>query len=362
MLSQCLNIKTIGSLISSNELKKKLATSAQLKHSINIHREQLIETFNGNNDKLVVIVGPCSIHDSRAALQFAIQLKEIADCYKNTLKIVMRTYFEKPRSVIGWKGYIHDPQLDGSCQFNQGIFQARKLLMSINDLGLATGCEVLNSNYCPYYIDLISWSSIGARTVDSQPHRELASSLPCPVGFKNSIDGNIDSAISACLSSKEKHIIHERTEEGEMISYETQGNSNSHIILRGGKRPNYHSIDIINAHKDKSNKNVTTGLMIDCSHGNSLKNYKNQNKVAKEVARQIAAGCLHISGVMLESFLVAGSQPIAPINDLTYGKSITDQFIDIEETAQLLKILSSAVLTRRHKQNNECQIKKDISA
>ncbi len=349
MYDHSMNISSLSPLHSVEMVKHKLTLPTQLATQINTQREEIAQILVGNSDKLLVIAGPCSIHDIDATVEYGQKLKQLSTKHQDNLLIIMRTYLEKPRSINGWKGFINDPYLDASYHFNDGISQARQLLLTLNNMGLPCATELLTQAYCPYLIDLLSWVSIGARTVESQPHRELASGLPCPVGFKNSTDGNIQVAINAVLCAKKSHVIHHQLANQGMCTSQTQGNDNSHIVLRGGIKPNYQSINITNTCHLLAANELTPNVIVDCSHGNSEKNHNNQNVVANELARQLASGSRQIAGVMLESFLVEGKQEIAPLNQLTYGQSITDACIDFTETENIITSLSQAIVERRQR-------------
>jgi len=292
-------------------------------------------------------VGPCSIHDTEAAIDYAKQLKVLQSKYSNELLIVMRVYFEKPRTTVGWKGLISDPDLDKSFHVAKGLNLARNLLMQINELGLPAGTEFLDMVTGQYISDLISWGAIGARTTESQVHRELASALSCPVGFKNGTDGNIQIALDAIKASSVPHVLYSPDKSGQMCIYQTHGNPHAHVILRGGKNPNYHAVDIKETQRALTKVEINAGIMVDCSHGNSYKDHNKQIDVAQSIAEQISSGTNGISGVMIESFIVPGNQKVVANQPLTYGQSITDACVDLSTTENMLDLLSSAVLDRR---------------
>ncbi len=362
MYDHSMNISPLSPLLSVESVKQSLALPAQLAAQINSQREEIAQILAGNSDKLLVIAGPCSIHDTDAAIEYGQKLQQLSAKHQDNLLIVMRAYLEKPRTISGWKGFINDPYLDGSYHFNDGITRARQLLLTLNNIGLPCATELLTQAYCPYLIDLLSWVSIGARTVESQPHRELASGLPCPVGFKNTTDGNVQVAINAALCAKQSHVIHHQLADQGMFSSQTQGNGCSHIVLRGGTKPNYQSINISNACNLLVANELPPNVIVDCSHGNSEKKHSNQKVVANELARQLASGSRQISGVMLESFLVAGKQAIAPLHQLTYGQSITDACIDFTETEEIIASLSQAIVARRRQELAATQLKQSIRA
>ena len=301
----------------------------------------------GADDRLLVVIGPCSIHDYDAAMEYARRLKGEADRLKNDLLVVMRVYFEKPRTTVGWKGLINDPHLDGSFAINEGVRLARRLLWDINELGLPAGTEFLDMITPQYIADLISWGAIGARTTESQVHRELASGLSCPVGFKNGTDGNIRIAVDAIKAAQAPHHFLSVTKAGHSAIVSTSGNEDCHLILRGGNGPNYDAASVAAACKELSASGVQGKLMIDFSHANSSKQHKLQVNVARDVAGQLADGNDRIMGVMVESHLKEGRQDLKPGVELEYGKSITDACIGWEDSLTVLDVLAEAVRQRR---------------
>jgi len=305
--------------------------------------------LHGEDDRLIVIVGPCSIHDPEAALDYAKKLAVLREKYKEQLHIIMRVYFEKPRTSIGWKGLINDPDLTGKFNINEGLRVARHLLLELAELGVPAATEFLDLISPQYIADLISWGAIGARTTESQAHRELSSGISCPIGFKNGTYGNLDIAINAIKAASQSHHFLSVTKEGHSAIFKTKGNNDCHIILRGGKRPNYDEVSVSEAVEQLQKAGLKPTLMIDFSHANSYKNYRNQPKVAKSIAIQIANGVKAISGVMIESHLVEGNQNAEQIDkqDLTYGQSITDACIGWDDTEKVIKVLSDAVKARR---------------
>lgn len=305
--------------------------------------------MRGEDDRLMVVVGPCSIHDPKAAIDYAERLKPLAEKYAADLQIIMRVYFEKPRTVVGWKGLLNDPHLDGSFEINTGLRIGRKLLADICEMGLPTGAEFLDTIFPQFIADAISWSAIGARTTESQVHRELASGLSMPVGFKNGTGGNVQMAIDAVRSSRESHWFPSVTKQGVTAIFQTTGNQDAHAILRGGSRTgtNYEAKDIEPVLEDLKKVNLPPYVVVDCSHANSNKDHKRQGIVAQALADQIAAGQTGIAGIMLESNLVEGNQKYNPNGDNVYGQSITDACINIEETAEILEALAQAVQQRR---------------
>ena len=310
-------------------------------------RQNISDIIHGRDDRLVVVVGPCSIHDPKAAIEYAKKLKNLESSLSSELKIVMRVYFEKPRTTVGWKGLINDPNLDDSYDVNKGLREARKILLNINEIGLPAATEYLDIITPQYISDLISWGAIGARTTESQVHRELASGLSCPVGFKNSTNGSIQVAIDAIGSASQPHIFLSITKEGKSAIFNSSGNKDCHVILRGGKIPNFESKFIKETSSNLAKSGNSTSLMVDMSHGNSQKQFKKQLLVNKDIADQIASGERSIFGVMIESHLVEGNQSIGPKESLTYGQSITDACVSWEDTEVMLKLLSSAVKSRR---------------
>lgn len=310
-------------------------------------RQAIHNVLFSNDDRLIVIVGPCSIHDSKSALEYASKLLEYKNKFADDLLIVMRVYFEKPRTRTGWKGLINDPDLDNSFDINKGVRTARKLLVEINELGIPAGTEFLDIVSGQYYSDLISWGAIGARTTESQVHRELASGLSCPVGFKNGTDGNLNIACDAIFSSAEPHIFLSPTNSGKMAIFTTKGNTDTHIILRGGKVPNYDKTQVSQAIKTLESNNLPPRLMIDLSHANSQKQFHKQIEVGQNIAAQIIDGQTNIIGVMIESHLVESNQKLQFETPLHYGQSITDACLSFEDTIPLLACLSSAVQQRQ---------------
>ncbi len=337
----------IENLVSPAELAEKIPLSDDTANFIIQSRKEIEAVINGDDDRLLVIIGPCSIHDTEAAIDYAKKLKVLHDKYQQELLIVMRVYFEKPRTTVGWKGLISDPDLDKSFHVAKGLNLARNLLMDINELGLPAGTEFLDMVTGQYISDLICWGAIGARTTESQVHRELASALSCPVGFKNGTDGNIQIAVDAIKASSVPHVLYSPNKSGQMSIYQTHGNPHAHVILRGGKEPNYHPDDIKNTLEKLAGNKIGAGIMIDCSHGNSYKDHNKQIDVAQSIAEQIRAGKTGVSGVMIESFLVEGNQKVIENKPLTYGQSITDACVDLPESEKMLSLLSDSIKQRR---------------
>ncbi|MGM0563832.1 MAG: 3-deoxy-7-phosphoheptulonate synthase AroG [Pseudomonadota bacterium] len=310
-------------------------------------RQGIHNILNDEDDRMMVLVGPCSIHDPKAALEYANKLKALSDELKDDLLIVMRVYFEKPRTTVGWKGLINDPNLDGSFEINKGLRLARKVLLDINGLGLPAGTEYLDLITPQYVSDLISWGAIGARTTESQCHRELSSGLSCPVGFKNGTDGGLQVAVDAIGAAERPHHFISVTKEGHSAIFTTAGNEDCHVILRGGKQPNYDAASVDDASEMLAKSGLRQKLMIDTSHANSRKIHERQIDVAKDIANQVSKGDKRIFGVMVESHLVAGNQKVVDGVAETYGQSITDACIGWPETEDLLRDLAKAVRQRR---------------
>lgn len=316
-------------------------------------RQASHEILHGNDDRLIVVVGPCSIHDTKAALEYAKKLTVLREELGDQLHIVMRVYFEKPRTSIGWKGLINDPDLTGKFNINEGLRVARHLLLELAEQGMPAATEFLDLISPQYIADLISWGAIGARTTESQAHRELASGMSCPIGFKNGTYGNLDIAINAIQSASHSHHFLSVTKEGHSAIFTTKGNDDCHLILRGGRRPNYDEVSVSEAIQQLEDVSLRATLMIDFSHANSKKDFSNQPKVAKSIAIQISNGVKEISGVMIESHLVEGNQNAEKIKkeELTYGQSITDACIGWADTEKVLRELAAAVTARRSLEN-----------
>ncbi|OAT21488.1 3-deoxy-7-phosphoheptulonate synthase [Proteus myxofaciens] len=341
-----LRTKALDSLVTPETLAIEFPISQEISNNITSARQRIEAILSGEDKRLLVIVGPCSIHDPKAAKEYATKLNQLKTHYQDRLEIVMRAYFEKPRTVVGWKGLISDPFLDNSCNINEGIRIARKLLIEINQLGLPTATEFLDMVTGQYIADLISWGAIGARTTESQVHREMASALSCPVGFKNGTDGNTRIAIDAIRAARVSHTFLSPDKHGQMTIYQTSGNPYGHIILRGGKKPNYHASDIADAIDALKQLDLPEHLVIDFSHGNCEKIHRRQLEVARNIGEQIKDGSQAIVGVMAESFLQEGTQKVVPNKSLNYGQSITDPCLSWEDTEQLLELLAQAVDSR----------------
>jgi 3-deoxy-7-phosphoheptulonate synthase len=336
----------IENLASPAQLAEEIPLSEATADFIMQSRKEIEAVISGEDKRLLVVIGPCSIHDTEAAIDYAKQLTVLRDKYKEELLIVMRVYFEKPRTTVGWKGLISDPDLDKSFKVAKGLKLARNLLVEINELGLPAGTEFLDMVTGQYISDLISWGAIGARTTESQVHRELASALSCPVGFKNGTDGNVKIALDAIQAASVPHVLYSPDKSGQMCIYQTHGNPYSHVILRGGKVPNYHAEDIKNTCEQLDKSGLSKSIMIDCSHGNSYKDHNKQIDVARSLAEQITNGEESIFGVMIESFIEPGNQAVKADTPLIYGKSITDACINLTVSEEVLSLLANAVKTR----------------
>jgi len=342
-----LRIRDITQVISPQALHQEFPITETAAETVYNTRREIQQILHGDDDRLLVVVGPCSVHDPQAACEYAQGLNQIRDELAGDLLIVMRVYFEKPRTTVGWKGLINDPTLDNSFQINKGLRLARKLLLDINELGLPAGTEFLDLISPQYIADMVSWGAIGARTTESQGHRELASGLSCPVGFKNATDGAVKVAIDAIHAAARPHVFMSVTKEGQSAIFSTTGNVDTHIILRGGHRPNYDTESVNIASDEISESGLTPKIMIDLSHANSRKKPEKQIQVGRDVAGQIARGDRRIIGVMIESHLVAGSQHLSSGTDLVYGQSVTDACIGWDDTVPLLTELAQATAKRR---------------
>ena len=344
-----IRIRSVRPLISPAILEEELPLSPSGEAQIQQSRSAVADIILGQDDRLLAIVGPCSVHDPAAALEYARKLQPLAVHLSPDLLVVMRVYFEKPRTVVGWKGLINDPGLDGSFQINKGLRLARKLLLDVTEVGLPIATEFLDTTLGQYYADLISWGAIGARTTESQVHRELASGLSMPVGFKNRTDGDLQVAVDAILSAQYPHSFPSLTHEGAPAVLTTSGNEHGHLVLRGGSRsgPNFEAPHIAQALALLQKAGAPAAILVDCSHANSGKRYERQPEVAHDVAQQMAAGQAAIIGVMLESHLVAGAQSVVPGQPLRYGQSITDGCLSLEDTVPVLEELAQAVRQRR---------------
>jgi 3-deoxy-7-phosphoheptulonate synthase len=348
-----LRIRAIEELVAPSVLLREFAVTVDAANTVSYARHAIHRILHGADDRVVIIVGPCSIHDVKAASEYAEKLLELKKRLAGELLVAMRVYFEKPRTTVGWKGLINDPGLDGSFRINEGLRVARELLLRLNDMGMPVGCEFLDMITPQYIGDLISWGAIGARTTESQVHRELASGLSCPVGFKNGTDGSVRIAVDAMRAAHAPHHFMGVTKGGHSAIVSTTGNEDCHVVLRGGKTPNYDAASVSAACKALGEAGLAQKLMIDLSHSNSSKQYEKQVEAGMDVAGQIAAGDERIAGVMAESHLKAGRQDLVAGKPLVYGQSITDACIGWDETRQLLEALAQAVRARRLKKAQE---------
>jgi len=342
-----LRISGMQEVIPPAQLHEQLPITDHASETIFEARNATQKILQGKDDRLIVIVGPCSIHDPDAAREYASRLAPIIKQLKNELQIIMRVYFEKPRSVVGWKGLINDPYLDGSFKINDGLHISRQLLLDLAEMDIPAATEYLDLISPQYVADLISWGAIGARTTESQAHRELASGLSCPVGFKNATDGGLQIAVDATLSASKPHHFMSLTKAGHSAIFSTTGNPDCHVILRGGKKPNYDAASINDAAEVIGRSGLPARMMVDCSHANSGKDHLQQEVVCRDIAKQISEGEERIIGVMLESHLVAGRQNVEADKKLTYGQSITDACMSWDNSAVLLNELATAVRQRR---------------
>lgn len=344
-----LRISEIKPLISPAVLSHHLPLSDRASKLVSTARQDCENILKLEDDRLLVVVGPCSIHDPGAAIEYASRLKATAARHAGELLVVMRVYFEKPRTTVGWKGLINDPHLDGSFDINHGLHIARELLIELAEMGIPAGTEFLDTITPQYYADLISWGAIGARTTESQVHRELASGLSMPVGFKNGTGGSLQIALDAILASSGQHHFLSVTKQGVTAIVATRGNDACHLILRGSSQgPNYDSASIADVCLQLESAGLPPSVMVDCSHGNSLKDFRNQPKVAASICDQIASGCKAITSVMVESNLIEGSQKLkGGLAELNYGQSVTDECIGWQNTEEILDEFAKAVIMRR---------------
>jgi 3-deoxy-7-phosphoheptulonate synthase len=334
-------------LLAPMRVMRELAASDRASETTFAGRKAVHDILRGADDRLLVVVGPCSIHDDESALDYARRLAAERERLQHDLAIVMRVYFEKPRTTVGWKGFINDPHMNETFDMNEGLRLARKLLLAVNELGLPCGTEFLDLISPQYIADLIAWGAIGARTTESQSHRQLASGLSCPVGFKNGTDGNIRIAVDAIKAAAARHHFISVTKSGHVAVFKTAGNEDCHVILRGGKAPNYAAASVEAACRDLAAAGLAQRLMVDCSHANSGKDYRRQGEVAKDVGAQLAKGEVRIIGAMVESHINAGRQDMVPGKPLDYGVSITDACLGWDDTVKLLDGLAAAVRARR---------------
>ena len=342
-----LRIREIKELAPPSHVLREFPGTEHATETVYAARHAVHRILAGEDDRLLVVVGPCSIHDPAAAREYASRLAAVRERLAPTLEIVMRVYFEKPRTSVGWKGLINDPALDGSFQINTGLRLARELLLDINEMGVPAGTEFLDMITPQYVADLVSWGAIGARTTESQVHRELASGLSCPVGFKNGTDGNIRIACDAIRAASQPHHFLSVTKAGHSAIVATAGNEDCHVILRGGPRPNYDRESIEAACSTAKAAGVECRIMVDASHGNASKDFRRQRTVIGDVAGQITEGERRIFGVMIESHLVEGRQDLGDGGNLTYGQSVTDACLGWKDTIELLETLAAAVEERR---------------
>jgi 3-deoxy-7-phosphoheptulonate synthase len=342
-----LRIREIKELAPPAHLVREFPCTEKASDTVHGARGAVHRILHGMDDRLLAVVGPCSIHDPKAAREYAQRLVAERQRHAADLEVVMRVYFEKPRTTVGWKGLINDPALDGSYQINQGLRLARELLLDVAELGLPAGCEYLDMITPQYVADLVSWGAIGARTTESQVHRELASGLSCPVGFKNGTDGSVRIAIDAIKAAQQPHHFLSVTKGGHSAIVSTNGNEDCHVILRGGKAPNFDAASVEAACREMAKAGLAQRLMIDLSHANAAKKAENQIPVGRDVAAQVSGGDLRIVGVMVESHLVAGRQDLVAGRPLTYGQSITDACLGWEDTVGVLETLAAAVRERR---------------
>jgi len=346
-LTDDLRIRAITEVLAPQDLHAAYPVSEIASQTVYDTRRQIHDILHDADDRLLVVIGPCSVHDVAAAKDYAVRLKAVRDELADDLLVVMRVYFEKPRTTVGWKGLINDPNLDGTFEINAGLKLARRLLLELNELGLPAGTEFLDLISPQYIADLVSWGAIGARTTESQGHRELASGLSCPVGFKNSTDGSLGIAVDAIRAARRPHVFMSVTKEGRSAIFTTAGNDDTHVILRGGSRPNYDTESVNMAAEQMEAAGLQPRLMIDFSHANSRKRPEKQVDVGRDVAGQIARGDRRIMGVMIESHLVAGRQDVIAGKPLVYGQSITDACIGWADSVPLLRALAAGVRERR---------------
>ncbi len=339
-----LNIKQFKELITPRELKKQLPETSEIADVVAESRKAICKILRGKDKRRIVITGPCSLHDTKATLEYARRLKALEEQVSDKLLLVMRTYFEKPRTVLGWKGMLYDPYLDDSYDIEAGFRKARDLLISIGKIGVGTATEFLDPIAPQYLADLISWAAIGARTAESQIHRQMASGLSMPIGFKNSVEGNLHVAIDAVKAANSSHSFMGVNDTGKVVIAETNGNKYGHIVMRGGSNgPNYGSEYVAFAKVLLKKAGVKTGIIIDCSHANSFKDHKKQRQPLMDIIEQIKNGDRLIKGIMLESFLKEGNQPFVDTGKLKYGISLTDKCIGWNETEELIRELAEAV-------------------
>lgn len=339
-------IQSIVSMRSPAELAEALPLQEAHAQAIARTRDRIARIMDGTDRRLLLVVGPCSIHDPASALEYASRLKTLRERHKDVLEVVMRVYFEKPRTIVGWKGLINDPYRDQSFRIDEGLFMARKLLIDLADIGMPAGCEFLDAASGQYYADTVSWGAIGARTTESQVHREIASGLSFPVGFKNATSGDVSIAIDAVQAAGHAHAFLSPTDTGTLALFRTSGNEDAHLILRGGAKPNYDSRSVQAAWQQQMDRGIKRRLIIDCSHANSHKDPLQQPQVAQAIASRLGDEAHKIGGLMLESHLVAGKQDANSSEPLTYGQSITDGCLGWEDTERVISSLAQAIDTQ----------------
>ncbi|WP_228139058.1 MULTISPECIES: 3-deoxy-7-phosphoheptulonate synthase [unclassified Psychrobacter] len=340
--------RKFSSLLTPNDLKLRYPLAKDDIGRIAKHREVVTNIIQGTDSRLLLICGPCSIHDPAAAVDYAYRLKALAQTVNSDIYIVMRTYFEKPRTTVGWKGFVNDPDCDGTCNIEKGLLKARELSILLTKIGLPLATEVLDPYVCHYFDDVFSWGAIGARTTESQIHREVASSLQAPIGFKNSTNGNVVVAVNSIKAASKGHHYIGINQQGDICKIKTQGNTCAHLILRGGKVPNYSSKQVKNYANKMRESGVLPAIIIDCSHNNSNKDYRKQRLVADSVVKQIVAGNHSIVGMMLESNINAGKQSVSSeIKSMQYGVSITDECLDWQATEKIVLDINKQLSKRK---------------
>jgi 3-deoxy-7-phosphoheptulonate synthase len=342
-----LRIRQLQTLSPPAQVIGEAPASSSVAEIVGDARQAVHQILHGQDDRLVVVIGPCSIHDPKAALDYAHRLAAERERHAGELEVIMRVYFEKPRTTVGWKGLINDPGLDGGFRINEGLRLARRVLLDVSAQGLPAACEFLDVTTPQYIADLVAWGAIGARTTESQIHREMASGLSCPVGFKNGTNGDVKVAVDAVTAAAQPHHFLAVTKEGRAAIATTTGNEDGHVVLRGGKAPNYDAASVAAAAQALEKAGLPARLMVDASHANSGKNHENQPAVVADIAAQVATGASPIMGVMIESNLVAGRQDIVPGRPLVYGQSVTDACVDWETSVRMLDDLAAAVKAGR---------------
>ena len=342
-----LRISRLQTLSPPAQVIGEAPTTSSIAEIVGNSRRAVHDILNGRDDRLVVVIGPCSIHDPKAALEYARRLAVERERHAGELEVIMRVYFEKPRTTVGWKGLINDPGLDGGFRINEGLRLARRVLLDVSAQGLPAACEFLDVTTPQYIADLVAWGAIGARTTESQIHREMASGLSCPVGFKNGTNGDVKVAVDAVLAAAQPHHFLAVTKEGRAAIATTTGNTDSHVVLRGGKTPNHDAASVAAVAQALTAAGLPPRVMVDASHANSGKNHENQPAVVADLCAQVGTGRSPVMGVMIESHLVAGRQDIVPGKPLTYGQSVTDACVDWETSVRMLDDLATAVRAGR---------------